>query len=196
MMDQREHENDNARPTARESDARTSSRAASQGGSRTKRIAIIAGVVVVLVAAAFGVWWFAGSGDDFFDLNAQEGQAPYKTPEEMQAELDRIVEEGMFNISIASVIQFDEGTQPGKAYIENVPGNRYAMKAAITLDATGETVYASGGIAPGSYIEDIALARDLAPGEYEATCTFAAFDAETLDEVGKAAAAVKLIVRG
>lgn len=196
MMDQREHENDNARSTARESDTRTSSRAASQGGSRAKRIAIIAGVVVVLVAAAFGVWWFAGSGDDFFDLNAQEGQAPYKTPEEMQAELDRIVEEGMFNISIASVIQFDEGTQPGKAYIENVPGNRYLMQVTIALDDGGETVYETKAIKPGQYIEEITLTKDLDQGAYPATATFTAFDQESREEVGKAAAKVTLNVMG
>ena len=168
---------------------------AKRGGRRARVALALALVLLLSVAAGLMTCGRDGSGS-FFDADAKVGQAPYKSREQMQEELGRIVEEGMFNISVASVIEFADGAAPGTAYIENVPGNRYAMKAAITLDATGETVYASGGIAPGSYIEDIALARDLAPGEYEATCTFAAFDAETLDEVGKAAAAVKLIVRG
>ena len=54
----------------------------------------------------------------------------------------------MLNISIASVIEFDDGTAPGTAYIENVPGNHYAMKVRIVLDDTGDVVYESGGLKP------------------------------------------------
>ena len=89
MMDQKEHENDGANPPADEHEPHQAPCDAAEGGkgSRAKRIAVIVGIAVVLLAIAFGVWRFAGDG--FFDLNAQEGQAPYKTPEEIQAELDR-----------------------------------------------------------------------------------------------------------
>lgn len=196
MMDQKEHENESGSPTTRERAVRHASADAASGGSRTKRIAIIAGIVVVLVAVAFGVWMLAGNGDDFFDLNAQEGQAPYKTQEEMQAELDRIVEEGMFNISIASVIQFEDGASSGKAYIENVPGNRYLMQVTIVLDDDGETVFETKAVKPGQYIEDIMLTKDLDQGTYPATATFTALDQESHEEVGKAAAKVTLNVMG
>lgn len=163
-----------------------------------RRLVIVGAVVaVVLALVGAGVWLFGQSQqDDFFDQNAILGQAPYKTPEEVQAELDRIVEEGMFNISIASVVEFADGTAPGTAYIENVPGNRYVMQVAITLDDTGETVYESKGLKPGSYIEDITLSSDLEPGNYAATATFSALDADSLEEVGKAAAKVTLSVLG
>lgn len=163
------------------------------------RRVVFIGVAIVAVLALIGVgaWWFGQSQqDDFFDQNAILGQAPYKTPEEIQAELDRIVEEGMFNISIASVIEFADGTTPGTAYIENVPGNRYVMKVTITLDDTGETVYESKGLKPGSYIEDITLTKDLEPGNYAATATFSALDTDSLEEIGKAAAKVTLSVLG
>lgn len=169
---------------------------------RTTRIVIAVVAVLVVVAAAFGIWQLASGGmDSFFDSNAMEGQAPYKTPEEMQAELDRIVEEGMFNISIASVIQFDNGTAPGKAYIENVPGNRYLMQVTITLDTddpaqAGDVVYETKAIKPGHFIEDITLTKDLDQGTYPATATFTALDAETHEEAGKAAAKVTLNVMG
>lgn len=160
-------------------------------------VLIAAAVVAALVLVGVGVWWFGQSQqDDFFDQNAILGQAPYKTPEEIQAELDRIVEEGMFNISIASVIEFPDGTTPGTAYIENVPGNRYVMKVTITLDDTGETVYESKGLKPGSYIEDITLTKDLEPGNYAATATFSALDTDSLEEIGKAAAKVTLSIQG
>lgn len=157
-----------------------------------------AAVAAVLVALAVLVAWALLRPVDggFFDPAARQGQAPWKTPEELQAELDRTVEEGMFNISIASVVEFPDGASPGTAWIENVPGNRYAMKVSIALDGTGETVYESGGLAPGSYIESIALVRDLDPGEYAATATFSAHDQESFAEVGRAAAKITLIVRG
>lgn len=171
-------------------------RAADDGSSKKKRLVIAAAAVVVLLAVGLALWFALGRPADIFDPNAKSGQAPYKSAEEMQAELDRIVEEGMFNISIASVIEFDDGAAPGTAYIENVPGNRYLMQVAITLDDAGETVYESKAIKPGSYVETITLANDLDAGTYPATATFTALDAESHEEVGQAAAKVTLIVKG
>lgn len=166
-----------------------------------KRIGMGAAAVLVVAALAMGgayLFGKAASGespvDDFFDPNAKAGQVPDKTPEEMQAELDRIVEEGMFDISIASVIEFASPEAAGKACIENVPGNRYDMTVTIRLDETGEEVYASRGVAPGNYIEDIALTRELARGDHGATATFTAYDRENHVEVGTAAAKVVLAV--
>lgn len=165
--------------------------------SRRRRVvsAVVALLLLLLVGA--GAWFLlGGAGDDFFDLNAKSGQAPYKTQEEMQAELDRVVDEGMFNISIANVIQFDDGASTGTAYIENVPGNRYLMQVSITLDDTGETVYESKALKPDSYIESIELSNDLEAGNYPATATFKALDQQSHEEVGQAAAKVTLAVAG
>ncbi len=166
-------------------------------GGKRKKIIIGAVAAVLVVLLGVGAWALLGGEDGpggFFDPNATEGQAPYKTAEEVQAELNRLVEEGMFNISIAGEIEFANGSSQGVAYIENVPGNRYHMKVTITLDDTGETVYESGGIAPGNFIERITLMRDLPAGSYDATATFGAYNTETLDEMGQAAAKVKITV--
>lgn len=170
-----------------------------QKARRRRRIMGAGGVLVLLVLAAVCAFAFlpvAGTTniEGFFDENAQEGQAPNKTPAELQAELNRIVEEGMFNISISSVIEFTSPDATGKAYIENVPGNPYDMKVEMTLADSGEVVYSSKGIAPGNYIEDIALESTLEPGMHEALATFTAFDRETHEEKGKAAAEVTLLV--
>ena len=114
----------------------------------------------------------------------------------MQAELDRVVEEGMFNISIAGAIQFDDGASEGTAYIENVPGNRYNMRVRITEDATGDVLYESGVLKPNQFIEKIALTKDLDQGSYPATATFTALDPSSYDEVGQAAAKVVVNVIG
>ena len=165
--------------------------------SSRKRAAVIA-IICALAALAIWllVWLFACNGASLFDPNAQDGQAPYKSAEEMQAELDRVVEEGMFNISIAGAIQFDDGASEGTAYIENVPGNRYNMRVRITEDATGDVLYESGVLKPNQFIEKIALTKDLDQGSYPATATFTALDPSSYDEVGQAAAKVVVNVIG
>ncbi len=136
------------------------------------------------------------STDDWFDQSAIEGTLPGKTPEEIQAMLNQIVEEGMFNISIAPVIVFENAQAQGQARIENVPANHYNMSVTITLDETAETIYESKGIRPGQYIEYINLQKDLAPGEYAATAMFHAYDADTLAEQGKVAVKITIYVEG
>ena len=165
--------------------------------SSRKRAAVIA-IICALAAIAIWllVWLFACNGASLFDPNAQDGQAPYKSAEEMQAELDRVVEEGMFNISIAGAIQFDDGASEGTAYIENVPGNRYNMRVRITEDATGDVLYESGVLKPNQFIEKIALTKDHDQGSYPATATFTALDPSSYDEVGQAAAKVVVNVIG
>lgn len=170
------------------------SAAAKNGKRAIGKIAVIVAIVVVACIAigAAGLWWFSSESQNFYDAAATEGQAPYKTDEEIQAELNRVVSEGMLNISIASVIEFENGTSPGVAYIENVPSNKYVMRVDIKLDDTDETVYQSGGIQPNHYIESIKLSKDLDAGSYPAVATFTAYDPESLDEVGQAAAKVTL----
>lgn len=151
-------------------------------------------VLAVLIVAAIIVAAVALNGSGFYDDAAKEGQAPYKTEEEMRAEMDRSVEDGMLNISIASMIEFQDGTSSGTAYIENVPSNKYDMKVTITLDSNGDVVYQSKALKPNSYIETIKLDKDLDAGTYPATATFTAYEPDSQEEVGQAAAKITLVV--
>ncbi len=162
---------------------------------KSKKPLIIVIIILLVAILGLGIWWLLFANGGWLDSNAKSGQAPYKTNEEVQAELNRQVEEGMFNISIASVVEFPDGTSPGTAYIENIPGNRYDMMVEITLDDTGESVYQSGALAPDSYIDDITLTKDLDAGTYPSTATFTAYDHDSHEAVGKAAAKVSLVVR-
>lgn len=153
----------------------------------------VAAIVVILVSC--GIIFATGIANNaFFDSSAKEGQASYKTPEEIEAERNRQMKEGMLNISMASIIKFANGTAPGTAYIENVPSNKYVMKVTITIDNTGEVVYQSGGIKPNSVIDTITLSQPLAAGTYPATATFSAYNPDSLEEIGQAAAKVTLVV--
>lgn len=129
-----------------------------------------------------------------FDTDAMAGRIQMMTEEEIQAELNRVVEEGMFNISIASAIVFDSPTAKGEARIENIAANNYHMKVEIRLDETGETVYESRLIQPGYSIEKIALNKRLEPGEYQATATFSAITKEEMQLFGQAGAQIKLYI--
>lgn len=141
-----------------------------------------------------------GNGDtdtaasDFFDPDAQNGNLPGMTEEEIQAELDKIVEEGMFNISIASVVTVDANTGEAMIRIENIAANHHNMTVAITLDGEDGPIYQSAGLAPGQYIESAALNRKLPAGQYSATALFTAYDLKTLEPQGQAAAKITLIV--
>lgn len=128
------------------------------------------------------------------DPNAELGQLEGKTPEEIQAELDRMVEEGMFNISIASTVEFADGASEGELRIENVPGNPYLMKVEISRDDTGEVVYTSGLIEPNRHIQRARLAIDLDAGAYPCTAVFYAYDQENEQLVGQAAAKLTITV--
>ncbi|WP_165062305.1 hypothetical protein [Adlercreutzia sp. ZJ154] len=183
-----------AEPTPNRPSATRPQTTSAKSAGKKRAVIIAVGLVVVALAIWLLVWLFACNGNTLFDPNAQTGQAPYKTEEEIQAELDRIVEDGMFNISIASVIEFEDGTASGTAYIENVPGNPYNMQVTITDDSTGDVLYESGVLQPNQYIENITLTRDLDAGTYPATATFSAIDKNTYEEVGQAAAKVTLNV--
>lgn len=166
------------------------------GSNKQRNLRILIGVIVVVVIVIIGAIIFANTSNaGFYDPNAKEGQASYKTLEEIEAERNRQMQEGMLNISIASQIEFENGTSAGTAFIENVPSNRYVLKVTITTDSNGEVVYQSGGIRPDSTIETITLSQNLAAGVYPATATFTAYDPDSLQEVGQAAAKVTLVVK-
>lgn len=177
--------------------------AAASAKSSRKTGLIIAIVIVAIAIVAIAVMAILGvmspGSSTQYDATAESGQAPYKTEEEMQAELDRTVDEGMLNISIASEIKFPNGEGEGTAYIENVPSNRYDLSVAITLDddddaSDDEVIYESGILKPNNYIEKIKLNRVLPAGEYPATATFTAYDPDTQEKVGQAAAKITLVI--
>lgn len=158
-------------------------------------VAVGVAVVAIVVACVLGFMAFSNVGQGR-DPNAALGQLEGKTPEEIQKELDRIVEEGMFNISIASSVEFADGTSEGELRIENVPNNPYLMKVEITCDDTGEAVYTSGMIEPNHHIQKARLDVDLDAGDYPCTAVFYAYGKDEEQLVGQAAAKMTVSVLG
>lgn len=150
----------------------------------------IVALVVILAAAVvvMGVLLAAGTLEREpkaqRDLEAQMGLLPNKTEDEIQALLDQVVAEGMFNISCNTNMTLADGKL--NVQIENVPGNKYLMQVDVVLSG-GETIYSSGLIEPGYYIEQAECTAHLSPGRQDATAIFTAFDPETEDNMGKSA---------
>lgn len=150
-------------------------------------IGIIIAILAIVAAVAIGIYMFMGSTQY---TGGVLGQLDGKSDAEIQAELDRYVEEGMLNISIASYIEFENGTSEGEVKIENSPANRYNMQVEIALQDTGEVIYTSDVLQPNYHIQFAQLDENLPAGEYPCLATFYAIDPDTGETIGQAAAAV------
>ena len=131
--------------------------------------------------------------DTWKDPTAQVGYYAGKSDEEIQADLNAKVAEGMFNISINSLIEVDANAQ-ANARIENIAANRFDMKVVIApTDSPNDILYESGALSPGEYIQTIGLNRSLEPGHVPCTATFTALDPATHTQKGMAAAEIVLV---
>lgn len=159
-------------------------------------VGISIAAIALVAAIAVGTFLFMNSTQIFPTHRSGElGQLDGKTKEEIQAELDRIVEEGMFNIAIANVIQLPNGSSEGEFSIENSPANRYNMQVDITVADTGETIYTSGILEPNYHIQYAKLDTPLSKGTYNCIATFHALDPDKENaEVGQASAAITIVV--
>ena len=149
----------------------------------------IIGVLVALLLRPEG-----GSARKNRDPNAAVGQYEGKTEEEIQAELDKIVDEGMFNISINSTVVMASGKDEAEVRIENIAANHHLMSVEITRDDNGAVLYTSGLIEPGYYIQKVPFDTVLPKGSYTATALFTAYDLDTEQPVGQAAAKIAIEV--
>ena len=121
------------------------------------------------------------------EVAAKLGQLEGKSEAEIQEELNRVVEEGMFHIAINSDPVFPDGASEGSLEIENVQNNRYLMRVEILDGETHEVLYESKYIEPNSHIQKAALKKELEAGDYPAVAVFYAYDPESLTEMGSTA---------
>ena len=128
------------------------------------------------------------------EVAAKLGQLEGKTPEEIQAELDRVIEEGMFHVAINAEPVFQDGSAEGNLEIENVPNNHYLMRVEITRDDTGELIYSTKYIEPNSHIQRVALDTVLEKGDYPCTVVFYAYEPGSLTQMGQVTTRINLHV--
>ena len=167
--------------------------------NKKKIIAVVALAAIVLVAGALLITkpWSHG-GDQptgmVWDTNAEEGGLNQKSDEEIQAELNEKVEQGMINISMNTSPVFEDGTSAGNLLIVNSPSNNYPQIVYIVRKDTNEEIYRSGGIPVGSKVEYAKLNVDLPAGTYDCVAYFNNADPETGAILGTAGAEITITV--
>ena len=122
------------------------------------------------------------------------GDIPGKSLEERQQELDSVVEEGMLAMSMNAT---PSGRVSGADrninwLIENPSNQGKLIRVEITRDDTGEKIYETGAIPPGSYVESAPPDTRLEAGSYDCTAVFLAYREDSEEYVGQAAVKIKL----
>lgn len=121
------------------------------------------------------------------DEEALGGMLPGKTPQEISEILNTKVEEGMVNIGIQGEPVFEKNGKKGRLGIENIEANQYSFQVNLVLDETGETIYSSGLIDPGYYVEYVELNQELQAGDHPATAVFTTYSLdESEDKIAEA----------
>lgn len=135
----------------------------------------------------------------YFDLtideNAVAGQRETRTTEEIQAELNKRVEEAMLTISINLTPVFADGSSEGLLRIVNEKVNKYPQMVEIYRIDNKELVYKSGLIPVDSRVDYDKLLVDLDKGEYPCVAYISSIGVNG-EELGKAGAEMLIKIEG
>lgn len=158
-------------------------------------VAVLCLLAILIGVGCFVIWKLNEPAySDRLEPNAIIGSMPGKTQEQIEAELNRKVEESEVAFSINAAPVFETGTSKGNILFENPTSNQKLTRIEITRDDTGELIYKSGLLEPGSYIPEAKLLTDLDPGSYTCTAMIYAYKLKDESFVGKVAAGLTIIV--
>lgn len=159
-----------------------------------KRLILSVSLALLFVAGVL-IYIFVIQKDFRFDDAATDGNLSGMSEREIAELMKNKVDESMLEISIASTPQFNDGKSKGMLGIENSASNRYNIIVEIKRDDTGEVIYKSEGIKPGQMIKEDKLDVELKKGVYKCTATFTAYDTDSNDRTGSAAAKIQIQVK-
>ena len=163
-------------------------------GSRKWKYLLLLLILIAAAAAGIFLWnYYQKEKQAVSDRDARMGIMPGMSEEDIQERLNQTVAEGMMNVSINPSPVFKDGKSKGNLRIENIKANHYSYIITIYLEEGNELVYQSGLLAPGYYIENAKLKKNLKKGNYPATALFEAYQEGREETIG--AAAVKIILR-
>ena len=170
---------------------------------RTVIVTIVAVICITVLSGIFLTRCSKGQSTEsasqttgiVWDANAEEGGLAHRSEEEIRAELNEKVAQGMINISMNTSPVFESGTAEGNLLIVNSERNNYPQIVTIVRKDTGEEIYRSGGIPVGSKIERARLDADLPAGTYDCVAYFNNVDPETGDFLGTAGAEIVVTVQ-
>lgn len=115
-----------------------------------------------------------------------------KASRDLQAEIDKAVEQGMFNVFMNTNVIFKDGQSKGNMMIQNIDTNLYPMYVEIYHDDT--LLYKSNIIDPGYKIEEAKLDTTLSKGTYDCTAYFYVTDSDKEEVQNKIGLNIKITV--
>lgn len=118
------------------------------------------------------------------DSNLSDGNGG-KSKEELQAELNKKVEEGMMNVSMNTNIVLKNGKSKANLKITNKENNRYMQFVEIYTKEDNKLIHKTGGIPVGKSLNEAKLDEELKKGTYECVAYFNGVDETTNSIVGK-----------
>ena len=175
-----------------------------QEKKKKKPVLLIIIIILLVAALIFGFAYFMlpkqqepkQTSEELAEEQAAEmGILPDMSAEDIEKRLNEQIDKSMLNISIYKNPVFENGEAEGNLRIENIPANHYAMTVEIVREDNGETVYQSGLISPGYFVENAKLDTPLEKGIYPAVAVFTAYDTETKQEMGTAGANINLMIK-
>lgn len=154
-------------------------------------------IAVIIIAVAVGA--AAAAGFMYWYQNRDKGVLVTKENyEKIQEEVRQKVESGYFETYMNVKWTFPNGKSPSTdAVLGNSPNNTKAIRCEVILDETGEILFQTGAIGVGEQVPEIVLEKELAAGNYEATCmTYLLNENEdgTYEDSSSAGFAVNIII--
>lgn len=166
---------------------------------KEKKIGLAVLGIFLLIAVTVVICYFIFHEKDehnpLYDDNATVGVLPGIDINERQKELQEQLDRSVIAFSINTSPVFLNGTSEGNLLIENPGNNAKLLQVSIVVDESGEEIYASKYLKPGTYIEDVKLDKILEKGTYDATAYFSAYDEETLEYIGQTGAGITVTVQ-
>ena len=148
------------------------------------KIGVVVAVIVIIILLLLHFCKGCSAGGPagrVFDLtrpgDAVSDRGPdTRSEEEIQADLNVQVEEGMITMSMNPEPRFERGNSEGDLLIANDAANRHPQIVEIVREDNGETIYTSPVIPVGKYINSDELDADLSAGDYPCIAYFHAVD--------------------
>lgn len=147
-------------------------------------------LLLALIGLGAGIYYQMTKENELSRLARDElalgGMLPGKSEQEISDLLGAKIAEGMVDIGISAEPIFERNGKKGRLGIENIAANHYSFQVELKLDETGETIYKSGLIDPGYYVEFVELNKTLQAGDYQANAVFTTYSlAETEDQISE-----------
>lgn len=150
-------------------------------GKKGGKVVIAAGAVIIVVLIVIIVVLLLNrngrnenNNEPMRNVVVNEKNAENVAEEFMEQEQIR---SGSYEVTMNSTWYFADGTSISEnAYVENVANNTNDVYFDVNLADTDELIYSSPVIPLGSYLENIALDKDLEAGSYDCVLTYHLID--------------------